>query len=135
MQQAELLITKDESLASERDLPQFDARVRQRYSPDFRRTYSTGAMGGFDGYHFTITFFRDNVKYSKEPGTTPTVDREIVSEVSLPPAALKEITRWLLQNVNEIEDRNGVIREPLLKTKSKQSEDPRNEARSFAAYS
>ena len=109
--------------------------LKQRYSSDFKRTYSTGAMGGFDGYDFTITFFRDNVKYPEEPAEPLTVDREIVSEVILPTVALKEIARWLLQNVNEIEEKNGAIREPLLKLETKQREDPRREVRILAAYS
>jgi hypothetical protein len=93
-------------------------------------------MGGFDGYDFTISFFRDNLIYSNDPSESPNVDREILAEVILSSAALKEITRWLLLNVNDIEEKNGVIREPLLKTETKRHDDnARKEFRVLAAYS
>jgi hypothetical protein len=110
--------------------------VKQRYSPDFKHTYPTGALGGFDGYDFTITFFRDNIKYSDTPDESPTVDREIMAEVSLPTPALKEITRWLLNNLNDIEEKTGVIQEPQLKAKAREREDQKGEnGKVVAAYS
>jgi len=90
-------------------------------------------MGGFDGYDFTVTFFRDNSKHQENTDQPPTVEREIVSEVVLPVAALKEITRWLLQNVNDIEEKDGVIREPLIRAETKRREGVRAEG-TLAAY-
>jgi hypothetical protein len=116
-------------------LPKSNNAVKQRYSAGFRRVYSTGAVGGFDGYDFTLTFFRDNVKYPEEALDTHTFEREFVAEVILPAATLKEITRWLLQNLNEIEEKNGIIREPMLKVETKTDEAPKASSKALAAYS
>jgi len=109
--------------------------VRQRYSEHFNRTYATGAVGGFDGYDFTVTFFRDNIRYPEELGESPNLEREFLSEVALPLASLKEITRWLLQNVNAIEEENGVIKEPLIKAETKKGEVAEPKGKILAPYS
>ena len=116
-------------------MPKSNIAVKQRYSTTFERVYSTGAVGGFDGYDFTLTFFRDNVKYPEDASETHAFEREFVAEVVLPAAALKEITRWLLQNLNEIEDKNGIIREPMLKVETKTDEVPKAGSKVLAAYS
>jgi hypothetical protein len=108
--------------------------VKQKYSSDFKRVYSSGALGGFDGYDFTLAFFRDNMKHPEDPSESPIVEREFVAEVILPAPALKEITRWLLENVNRIEEENGVIREPILK-RAKEETTPKHVGKILAAYS
>jgi hypothetical protein len=40
--------------------------VKQRYCSDFRRVRSSGAIGGFDGYVFTLTFFQESMRYPEE---------------------------------------------------------------------
>ncbi|MGA2627618.1 MAG: DUF3467 domain-containing protein [Candidatus Bathyarchaeia archaeon] len=109
--------------------------VKQRYSVDFKRVYSNGAIGGYDGYDFIITFFRDNIQYAQNVSTPPHVEREIVSEIILPAPALKEITKWLLSRVNEIEEANGIIREPSLKSPAESREKQKSERVVAAAYS
>ena len=109
--------------------------TKQRYSEAFKRVYSTGAVGGFDGYDFTLTFFRDNVKYPENASETHTFEREFVAEIVLPVAALKEITRWLLQNLNDIEEKNGIIREPALRIEAETSEAPKADSKALGAYS
>jgi hypothetical protein len=75
------------------------------------------------------------VKYPEDAGETHTFEREFVAEVVLPAAALKEITRWLLQNINEIEEKNGIIREPMLKVETKADEVFKAGSKVLAAYS
>jgi len=116
-------------------LPNAVNPVKQRYSVDFKRVYSNGAIGGYDGYDFIITFFRDNIQYSQNVSAPPHVEREIVSEIILPAPALKEITKWLLSRVNEIEEANGIIREPSLKSPAESHEKQKSERVVAAAYS
>jgi len=92
-------------------------------------------MGGYDGCDFTITFFRDNIQYAQDVSVSPHVAREIVSEIILPAPALKEITKWLLSKVNEIEEGNGIIREPLLKSPVENREKQKSEGVVGATYS
>lgn len=112
-----------------------DIKVKQRYSKDFRRAHSTGAIGGFDGYDFTLTFFQENVKHQEDPRQPPTIHREFVAEVVLSPIALKEIARWLLQNVNEIEEKHGLIRGPSLLVQTKQGEGHKPSNKTLTVYS
>jgi hypothetical protein len=109
--------------------------VRQRYSSEFRRVYSTGALGGFDGYDFTLTFFRDNVKHPEKPDEAPSVEREFVAEVVLPAAALKEVAQWLLRNVDEIEQKHGPVHDASVVLEAGQREVRKAENRTLAAYS
>jgi hypothetical protein len=109
--------------------------VRQRYSSEFRRVYSTGALGGFDGYDFTLTFFRDNVRHPEEPDEAPSIEREFIAEVVLSAAALKEVVQWLRRNVDEIEQKHGPVRDASVVLEAGQREIRRTANRTLAAYS
>jgi len=110
--------------------------VKQRYSSEFKRVYSTGAIGGFNGYDFTVTFFRENVIHPEDPSEAPIVEREIEAEVVVPLLALKEITRWLLQNLDELEEKNGIICKTLSHVESNESKDAeKSKIKLLAAYS
>lgn len=86
--------------------------VKMRYSDKYSTIYATGAVGGFNGYDFRITFFVDRVVHSEDPSQLPTGLREMQTEVVLSLRAAKELRDWLDANIKEIEKSMGEIKKP-----------------------
>lgn len=91
---------------SERQIP-----VKIRYAEDFKRVYATGAMGGFNGYDFRVSFFNDNVVTAEDPTATPSAIREMHVEVIMSPLAAKQLRNWLNKNIDDVEKITGEIKE------------------------
>jgi len=98
--------------------------VKIKYAEDFRRIYATGALGGFNGLDFRVSFFNDVVNHPEEPTQPPTVTREIKVEVILTPVALKQLTKWLNQHLTELEKVIGEIKDQYPPQPSQRREAP-----------
>jgi len=87
-------------------------KIKLEYSDEFRREYSNGAMGGFNGFDFRITFFRDELKMKEKANEAPTIIRKMHSEVILTPLALKQLNDWLTKHIQDLEKIMGEIKPP-----------------------
>jgi len=73
-----------------------------------KQIYATGAQGGFTGYDFRMGFYNELDANEKDK----TVSCKVISEVIMPPLAVKELIAWLSEKIGEYEKVMGEI-EPL----------------------
>ncbi|MCP8305417.1 MAG: DUF3467 domain-containing protein [archaeon] len=92
--------------------PRRQIPIKVRYSPEFKRVYCTGAVGGFNGYDFRICFYTDILTQAEDPIAAPTATRELQVEVTLAPLALKRLRNWLDKQTKEVEKLIGEIKTP-----------------------
>ncbi len=91
------------------------ARVKLEKAPDFKRIYATGTYGMHSPYDFRLGFYREDIELSegallgREP---PTVKREVLVEIVLPPVAAKMLAEQLMKSVEEYEAKFGKIPTP-----------------------
>jgi len=75
-----------------------------------KQIYANGAHGGFSGYDFRMKLYNElDVNEKKK-----TVSCKIVSEVIMPPFAVKELVRWLSEKIDEYEKVMGELESPNL---------------------
>lgn len=92
-------------MATSRQVP-----VKNKYAPDFKRFYATGAIGGFNRYDFRIAFYNVSVVQPEDSSIPPSGTREILAEVILSPLAAKQLRDLLDKNVKQAEKLVGEIK-------------------------
>jgi len=87
-------------------------RVRVEKSPEFKRIYASGAYGMHSPWDFRVGFYREDMEISEETllgREPPTLKREVLIEIVLPPPAAKMLAEQLAKSVREYEARYGKI--------------------------
>ena len=79
---------------------------------DCQQLYAIGASGGHTPFDFRIGFFNDTPKITSEKELT--IDRDILTEIILPPAAAKSLVLWLGNHVRGYEKKFGEIKLPVI---------------------
>jgi hypothetical protein len=92
---------------------------------DFKQIYSIGAMGGHSPYDFRIAFYNDTPRSFGNAEETRTIDRKIETEITLSPAAAKELSVWLNRHVSDYEKMFGTItiRDTVLTSSKEEKQD------------
>ena len=88
------------------------AKIKVEKSPDFKRIYVTGAYGVHNPYDFRLGFYRDDMEFDEEAmmgRAPPTVRREVVIEIVLPPSAAKMLAEQLSRAIKDYEAKYGKI--------------------------
>jgi len=91
------------------------AKLKVVRSGEFKRIYVTGAYGVHNPYDFRLGFYRDDMDFDEEAMMgrgPPTIRREVLLEVVLPPSAAKMLAEQLSKAVKDYEAKYGKIPTP-----------------------
>lgn len=83
---------------------------------DYRKIYATGAVGGWNKYDFRLGLFNDKGLGSSEgeADKKDVVLTVIEADIVLTPLAMKELTKFLVKQLEAYEKENGPIEAPKL---------------------
>jgi len=87
-------------------------RIKVEKSPEFKRIYASGTYGMHSPWDFRLGFYREDMEITEETllgQGPPTLKRQVLVEIILPPSAAKALAEQLMRSVQEYEARYGKI--------------------------
>ncbi len=82
---------------------------------DFSVNYITGVLGGLNPAGGRIEFYQDRVipevnKENKSKMQIKKIKRELKTEIHLSPMEFKNVTKWMIKQLKQYEDKHGKIK-------------------------